>query len=191
MIILIISKVLSYYKIYFIIVDSHDLLNAGTNIPADPIEIFCIPLFKKVAAEAALFELKCRLLADNSKINEYYSKDLTPLIKNIKDYYSLSNEDWFILKQCAILRNNLFHIKLHKVAGKLRSLNEKTSKYNIVMGNLENGSVNFVSDMSYDAGVYGWLLENSISGAFVKTEHYIKQGIQILNNLFEKCLRNG
>lgn len=163
----------------------------------DPIEGFCFPMFGRAAEAVAAFELRVRMLADTDservKLQRAaLSGDLTALIDQLCDEYKAADEERAFLAAVAGLRNNLFHLKLSRVTGRVTPLaeqlvDEPLRKGGVWMANLDTGKVGRVSTTSTEDGrIYGWLLESTTSRAFEAVERAAKRGAAILKSLRDR-----
>ena len=170
-----------------------------------PMEAMCFPRFQNAAAGAATFELRVRLLAELAKDGTPVKKvalsaKLTDLIGLVAAHFGATEEETRFLNAVAVLRNKLFHLQLSRVSGRVESLLtqiedegiEVTLEKNAVWGgNLETGEVAPVSGTSTEReGIYGWMLESTLSGGFDAVVAVMREGIRIITRLRDELYKH-
>lgn len=145
-----------------------------------PIERMAFPSFQRAAAAVATFELRVRILAEtatpSSKVEQAsLSADLSVLMKMVVEYFNANAEETKFLTAAAAMRNNLLHLKLSRVLGRVESLIAqldalgfevtKPDKGKVWSADIETGDVVRVDQTSTENdGIYGWMLENTFNG---------------------------
>jgi hypothetical protein len=146
--------------------------------------------FAHAAAAGCVFELRCRLLADNARIgrDKVLACGLDELVKLIvaeaRFAPILSEEDRTFLTGCAVLRNRLFHLELSRAKGKLETLGASLPRGRVHAVDIETREVTEVSKTStLDGRVYGWLWESYATGAFAEASRVFHDAIEHLDRL--------
>ncbi len=141
-------------------------------------------LFAQAATIACLFELKMRLLADNTaELQKYKDEQLEALVKRVTEHMQnlIVSEEAVLLKKCARIRNKLLHADFSKAAGTLLSVGINLEQGKVHLIDLVDGSVRKISDSNTSDGrVYGWLLEGARSGAFEQAGKLFIRGIALV-----------
>jgi len=143
------------------------------------------------AAGACEFELKIRLFADNiPTLQQHKEEKLEGLVKLFIEHEraDLVPEDGVLLKKCVRLRNKLLHADFSSAAGTLISFGATLSQGKIVMWNLDDeasldeDSMRQVTETSTTTGgVFAWIMECSLSGAFAQARRLFMFGIAFIN----------
>jgi hypothetical protein len=160
------------------------------DLTPSPLDTVVLPQFANAAAYAGVFEMKVRLLADNTEpLRKLAIKnDLEPLTKRLVEHFEqdLTSRERDILKGCVRLRNKLFHLDLSCVKGKLQALNVELALNTVTAIDLNTGERFPVSNLSTEKGrVYGWLWESASSGAFREAVGKFGEAIGVLDRLAE------
>ena len=150
---------------------------------------FAFELFARAAALACVFELKLRLLADNTPNLARWSLEqkLSKVLDVVLDEYAqkVSEEDKKLLEECARLRNKLIHAELSRVSGRLVNFGEELERGKVVQLSLDTGEIKKVEQTTtQDGKIYGWVHESALSGAFEIGQRIFYEGIVVLERLF-------
>jgi hypothetical protein len=150
---------------------------------------FAFEAFARTAAHACVFELKLRLLADNTPNLARWSLEqkLSKVLEVVLGEYGpkLSDDDKKLLGECARLRNKLIHVELSRVTGRLVTFGEELNRGQVVQLTLDTGEIKQVAQTAtQDGKIIGWLLESALSRAFDAGQRIFFNGILVLDGLF-------
>jgi hypothetical protein len=150
--------------------------------------------FCKAAAAASVFELKMRLLADNTEpLRKRKTEKLDALVKRaIEHFTTLRPEEQVLIKKCARLRNKLLHADFSCAAGTLLSFGSELEQGHVQQVELKSGDVHKVSDISAtsDEGrVFGWVMEGARSKMFDESVKLFARGLALIHWLLAEQAR--
>lgn len=145
--------------------------------------------FGFAAARACLFELKLRLLADNTPAISRHSLDpkLSKVLEHVLAEYAarLDEKQCDLLNECVRLRNKLLHAELSRVTGRLVNFGEELNRGQVAKIDLVSGEIQEVSKTkTQDGKIIGWVMESATSGAFAAGADVFFNGIVLLESLF-------
>lgn len=144
--------------------------------------------YAECCAHAALFELKARVLAEQSErlARRAVSEELTPLVRDLVDEHAarLEGDERTLLLALPGIRNKLFHAELSRAIGRLRRFDEELISAGVVKLDLDAGESSLVANTSTErSGVMGWLLESALRGGFRSGVERFAHGIALIERL--------
>lgn len=165
-----------------------------------------IAQFKDAAGEAAVLELKTRILADKVPALEKHAHERLEHVEDaILRHFAakLTPDESTMLSSCRRLRNKLFHCDFRPARDKLHALGVPPQTANVqkidlrgldTQGMLDKiaaaaaktpGSFQYVAQTSTkDGGIFGWLLELGGAGDFLYAISAFRRANSILDRLF-------
>jgi hypothetical protein len=164
--------------------------------PTFPSDLVFLEPFARAARDACIFEMRARLLADNTPATQKIAfTDLTPLVKDLLKVHGhlLTKGEKKAVRDAVVVRNKLLHLELSRATGKIVSLGvqlkkQKVWKLDIPTANdVPAAKPQAVRNLSTEEGrVFGWLLEGAQSGAFGQAQLVFIAGHNALVKIFKK-----
>lgn len=162
---------------------------------------FAVEIYAEMAALAARFELRARLVADLSHRSRKAAlkgtlDDVLMRIKGLVPLAATASE-WSRLDLARQVRNKLLHCELHQVARLVKAPGGNLRKIEFdgpaSIESLERGISNAkeVSALSTkEAGIVGWVLEFGTSGGDALVKDLFRECLDILSRVTEAMSRH-
>lgn len=165
-------------------------------------------LFREAAGEAALIELRMRMLTEKVPALRKYAHDqqLANIETQIVNWFGtrLSEEDARRFEQCRQARNKLLHCDFSVAKEKLHEMGVQARSGKVISMQLSEGSLLaqvgaalqgtsesavMVSELRVTKGasIYAWLIELGGAGYFQEAVRVFGEAGAVLNGLFVVC----
>ena len=162
---------------------------------------FAEEIYSEMAALAARFELRARLVADLARHTRKAAHEakLEVVLQKLRSLVpqAATESEWKRLDLGRQVRNKLLHCELHQVARLVRAPGGKLSTFEFdgpaTLESLETGLSNAkaVSGLSTkEAGIFGWMLEFGTSGGNQLVINLFREGLEILSQLTAEVNRH-
>ena len=153
------------------------------------VELFA-PAFARAAGDAAIFEMKARLLADKTDADrkKLFKMKLRVLLKELGKMFGLDGVEQEKLDRACRLRNKVLHSDFCDARSIVVECKAALTAANVQKIDLESGSSVPVRDTSStpDGGVFGWLMELGTSGAFDEAARIFREATGIIDRLIDE-----
>jgi hypothetical protein len=156
-------------------------------VAAEPFAWVVFPSFTRAAGIAALFDLKLRILAENSgavtgdRVHREKLEEIANVV--VRRFASVSAaEERELVVKLASLRNKVLHVEFDSVTNRVISLGESLGKEPIFGVRLETGQVSKIRGKPLARSpLVGWLLEARQSGALDAAVAQFARGLDLLS----------
>jgi hypothetical protein len=155
-------------------------------------------LYAATAGRAAVFELRVRLAIDAiPELKGSLSGKLSALVDDLVAWMAAEGvgtvEERQLLRNCAVIRNRLFHVELSRMTGKAVSLGVELERSGVRMfrtegelttekflAELDGGGAPVRKTRTTEGLLYGWLIEAHFSGAFGAASRALDDGVEVI-----------